>query len=75
MYIITNREMDYSRDGLNAFGEKPHREGAQEISLVEVKEAGNDQWKVKPVRDKLTPVAVKELKNNYGASCKSLQTC
>jgi len=36
MYLITNREINTKKKGLDIFGKKPNTNGAQEITIVEV---------------------------------------
>ncbi len=64
MYLITNREINTKKKGLDIFGKKPNTRGAQEITLVRVEKKGKS-WLAKPVTDKLPALEVKELKKKY----------
>ncbi len=64
MYLITNREINTKKKGLDIFGKKPNTKGAQEITLVEVEKKGKT-WLSKPVTDNLSLQEVKELKKKY----------
>jgi len=63
MYLITNREINTKKKGLDIFGKKPNTKGAQEITLVEVQKRGKS-WVSKPVTDNLSLQEIKELKKN-----------
>ncbi|HHI93254.1 MAG TPA: alpha/beta hydrolase [Gammaproteobacteria bacterium] len=64
MYLITNREINTQKKGLDIFGKKPNTNGAQEITLVEVEKRGKT-WFSKPVTDKLSAQEVKEFKKKH----------
>ncbi|NOX91121.1 MAG: alpha/beta hydrolase [Gammaproteobacteria bacterium] len=64
MYLITNREINIKKKGLDIFGKNPNTKGAQEITVVEMEKKGK-AWVTKPVTDKLSVETVKELKKKY----------
>jgi len=64
MYLITNREINTKKKGLDIFGKNPNKNGAQEITIVEVEKKGK-AWISKLVTDKLSVQTVKELKKTY----------
>ena len=53
MFIVTNREINDRKRGLNKFGGKPNPEGANELRIVEAIKEGRD-WKVYILPDELT---------------------
>ena len=64
MYLITNREINTKKKGLDVLGKKPNTNGAQEITFIEV-EKKNKTWFSKPVTDELSAQEVKDLKKKY----------
>ncbi len=64
MYLITNRQINTQKKGLDIFGKKPNTNGAQEITLVKVEKKGA-AWFAKPVTDNLSKQEVKDLKKKY----------
>ena len=64
MYLITNREINTNKTGLDIFGKKPNVKGAREITLVNVKKKGKS-WVAKPVADTLSVQTLKELKKKH----------
>lgn len=59
MFIVTNREVDASKSGLDAFGEKPNSQGPNELRLVEATKVGR-QWQIKVLPDEITPAMARE---------------
>ena len=64
MYLITNREINKDKKGLDIFGKRPNAKGAHEIIIVDVKKEGKT-WVTKQVTDNLKPDTVKALKNKH----------
>ncbi len=64
MYLITNREINAKKKGLDIFGKKPNVCGAQEIMFVEV-EKKDKTWFSNLVTNNLSMQEVKELKKKY----------
>ena len=51
MFIITNRMVDHTKTGLDAFGKEPNPSGPNELRMVEV--SGKNQFKVDVLSDRL----------------------
>jgi esterase/lipase superfamily enzyme len=66
MFIITNRKVDDTKTGLDAFGKEPNPAGANELRMVEV--TGKDQFKVDVLSDRLELAEVEELVEKYEIS-------
>lgn len=64
MYLITNREIERKKKGLNKFGKKPNSDGPNTLRLMKVT-PGDKSWRVSEVIDKLSPDTVKNLKSKY----------
>lgn len=64
MFLITNREIDRKKKGLNKFGKKPNTDGSNALRLMKVTASGR-RWRVTEVIDKLTHDTVKKLKAKY----------
>ena len=54
MFLITNRDVDESKKGPDAFGKKPNREGPNELRCAEATRAGG-KWRVDVLKDQCTP--------------------
>ena len=64
MYLITNREIDRKKKGLNKFGKNPNSDGPNTLRLMKVSASGRS-WRVTEVIDKLPHETVKNLKAKY----------
>ena len=64
MYLITNRQLNTKKKGLDIFGKNPNPAGAREINIVNVNRKGT-AWTSKMVTDKLSTNTVKALKKKY----------
>lgn len=60
MFIVTNREVDESKSGLDAFGEKPNPQGPNELRLVEAGRVGR-KWQIRVLPDEISPGMAKEV--------------
>jgi esterase/lipase superfamily enzyme len=54
MFLITNRDVDESKKGPDAFGKKPNREGPNELRCAEATLTGG-KWRVDILADLCTP--------------------
>jgi len=64
MYVITNRSMKMSAEGLDAFGSTPNAQGPNELRVVSV-ERKSGRYRVDMLRDRLTKKCVRDLSTNY----------
>ncbi len=64
MYVITNRDIDPDKPGLEKFGRKPSRLGPNELRLLEVSDT--DVNDVKVLEDVLDPAEIRALNKNHG---------
>jgi esterase/lipase superfamily enzyme len=60
MFIVTNREVDESKSGLEIFGKNPNKAGPNELRLVEANKVGRN-WRIKLLPDDITPQMAKEV--------------
>ena len=66
MFIITNRVVDDTKTGLDAFGKEPNPSGPNELRMVEV--TGKTQFEVDVLSDQLEPAEVEDLVEKYKIS-------
>lgn len=64
MYVVTNREVDESRTGLEIFGSNPNPVGPNELRLVEVTKSGT-VYRTTLLKNELKPEEVKKLKKRF----------
>lgn len=60
MFIVTNREVNESKFGVDAFGEKPNSLGPNELRFVEAIKIGR-QWKIKVLPNEISPEMAREV--------------
>ena len=64
MYIVTNRKLDESANGLDIFGSVPSGQGPNELRLVKATLSGS-KFQTEILDDRLTEQEVLELKQQY----------
>lgn len=64
MFVVTNRDIELDKNGLEQFGSRPNRMGPNELRFAEVKRKGTG-WSVKWLDDQLSSEKVKELKQSF----------
>ncbi len=64
MYVVTNRSMKMSADGLNAFGATPNPRGPNELRIVSV-ERKSGRYDINLLRDKLSQQCVRDLATSH----------
>lgn len=60
MYLVTNRELEEKKSGLKQLGDRPSRQGPNELRLVEATKT-QGKWKVAILPDMLTPAMKREV--------------
>ena len=70
MYVVTNRSMKMSAEGLKAFGATPNPRGPNELRIINV-ERKSGRYNVNVLRDRLTKQCVRDLSADYSLAIDS----
>jgi len=64
MYVVTNREIEPRRDGLDVFGGEPNRRGPNELRFVKV-ERQNGDWRMEVIPDHIPVSGARALRDRF----------